>query len=151
MGMMQDFQRAEAARWAEVKAIRSQVKALMGDLARDAAHRRSELNALRSRVRTLRYDVKALMADLTRGDDRRRSEVKALKFQGKALLADLARHDAQRNSEIVGRLSRAATARRAQVWGDGHLLQVEAPPPPGVEAPALRHRLPEAEAVAVTP
>jgi len=123
MGLMQDFQRGDKERRAEVASMLSEADAFVKDLAKGSAQRASE--------------IAGMLRDFAKGDAERRSEVASMLSEVDAFVKDLAKGSARRASEIAGMLrdfAKGDAERRSEVasihkmvWGTAPAKKQAAP------------------------
>ncbi|KPJ52617.1 MAG: hypothetical protein AMJ37_02560 [Dehalococcoidia bacterium DG_18] len=110
MGMIQEFQQADAQRRAEIKAMDKELKAALAateaererTAAQELAQRRSDISAIRSEVAAMQEEVGAMLKDID----------EAQAAMSKELKADLAQYRAERRSTVWGGATSRKAARR---------------------------------------
>jgi len=123
MGLMQDLQRGDKERRAEVATMLSEADAFVKELAKGSAQRVSDVASTlgdfakedakrRSDVASMLSEADAFVKELTKGSARRASDVAGM-------LRGLAREDAKRRSEVG--------AIREEVWGTAPAKKKTAP------------------------
>ncbi len=126
MGMIQQFQRADAQRRKEVAALGREVAATLGQFRKEDGERRREVATIKNEVATMRADAGAFVGRLRQVSADRRKEVAALVAEADAFVRRLQRISADRRKQ--------AAAVHADVWG-GAAPATRAAAPPAAAPP----------------